>query len=122
MAWLDYDGLLYFWQKIKAKLNDKVDKVEGKGLSSNDFTAAEKNKLAGIEAGANNYSHPTSSGNKHIPSGGSAGQILRWSKDGEAQWALITTQLIAHLRVQPVPQPVAQVLSPPLLLIMLVSF
>lgn len=86
MAWLDYDGLLYFWQKIKAKLNDKVDKVEGKGLSSNDFTAAEKNKLAGIEAGANNYSHPTSSGNKHIPSGGSAGQILRWSKDGEAQW------------------------------------
>lgn len=48
MAWLDYDGLLYFWQKIKAKLNDKVDKVEGKGLSSNDFTAAEKNKLAGI--------------------------------------------------------------------------
>jgi hypothetical protein len=86
MAWLDYDGLLYFWQKIKAKLNDKVDKVEGKGLSSNDFTAAEKNKLAGIEAGANNYSHPTSSGNKHIPSGGSAGQILRWSKDGEVQW------------------------------------
>lgn len=30
MAWLDYDGLLYFWQKIKAKLNNKVDKVEGK--------------------------------------------------------------------------------------------
>lgn len=86
MAWLDYDGLLYFWQKIKAKLNDKVDKVEGKGLSSNDFTAAEKNKLAGIEAGANNYSHPTSSGNKHIPSGGQSGQILRWSGDGSATW------------------------------------
>ena len=48
MAWLDYDGLLYFWQKIKAKLNDKVDKAEGKGLSSNDFTTPEKNKLAGI--------------------------------------------------------------------------
>lgn len=64
----------------------QIYKAEGKGLSSNDFTTAEKNKLAGIEAGANNYSHPTSSGNKHIPSGGSAGQILRWSKDGEAQW------------------------------------
>lgn len=86
MAWLDYDGLLYFWQKIKAKLNDKVDKVEGKGLSSNDFTAAEKNKLAGIEAGANNYSHPTSAGNKHIPAGGQSGQILRWSGDGSATW------------------------------------
>lgn len=32
------------------------------------------------------YTHPTSSGNKHIPSGGSAGQILRWSADGTAVW------------------------------------
>ena len=32
---------------------DKVDKVDGKGLSSNDYTDAEKNKLNGIEAGAN---------------------------------------------------------------------
>lgn len=86
MAWLDYDGLLYFWQKIKTKLADKVDKVEGKGLSTNDFSAAYKTKLDGIANGANNYSHPTSSGNKHIPAGGSAGQILRWSSDGTAQW------------------------------------
>lgn len=33
------------------------------------------------------YSHPTSSGNKHIPSGGSAGQFLKWSADGTAVWA-----------------------------------
>lgn len=59
MAWLDYDGLLYFWQKVKMKLNTKVDKVEGKGLSSNDFTSAEKTKLAGIAEGANKYIHPT---------------------------------------------------------------
>ena len=32
---------------------DKVDKVNGKGLSSNDYTDTEKNKLSGIEAGAN---------------------------------------------------------------------
>lgn len=32
------------------------------------------------------YTHPTTSGNKHIPSGGSAGQILRWSADGTAAW------------------------------------
>ena len=32
------------------------------------------------------YTHPTSSGYKHIPSGGSAGQILRWSSDGTAVW------------------------------------
>lgn len=32
------------------------------------------------------YTHPASSGNKHIPSGGSSGQILRWSADGTAVW------------------------------------
>ena len=86
MAYLDNDGLLYLWTKLKALFADKVDKVDGKGLSTNDYTTAEKNKLGGIAANANNYSHPTSSGNKHIPSGGAAGQILRWSKDGEATW------------------------------------
>ena len=32
------------------------------------------------------YTHPTSAGNKHIPAGGSSGQILRWSADGTAVW------------------------------------
>lgn len=36
----------------------KVDKVEGKGLSTNDYTTPEKNKLAAIEAGANKYVLP----------------------------------------------------------------
>ena len=53
MKYLDYDGLLYFWGKIKDKLSGKVDKVSGKGLSTNDYTTTEKNKLAGIAAGAN---------------------------------------------------------------------
>lgn len=34
------------------QLNNKVDKVSGKGLSTNDYTTPEKTKLAGIEAGA----------------------------------------------------------------------
>ncbi len=33
-------------------VDNKVDKVTGKGLSTNDYTTAEKNKLAGVEAGA----------------------------------------------------------------------
>ena len=37
---------------------NKVDKVTGKGLSTNDYTTAEKNKLAGIAESANNYSLP----------------------------------------------------------------
>lgn len=82
MEFLSYDGLLYFCQKIKALLAGKVDKIDGKGLSTNDFTTAEKNKLAGLK----NYIHPTTSGNKHIPAGGSANQILGWSADGTAKW------------------------------------
>ena len=46
--------------RAKAVEDTKVDKVEGKQLSTNDYTTDEKNKLANIEAGANNYIHPTS--------------------------------------------------------------
>lgn len=37
----------------------KVDKLVGKGLSTNDYTTVEKNKLATIAEGANKYVHPT---------------------------------------------------------------
>lgn len=57
MAYLDSNGLLYFWQKIKTLLAGKVDAVSGKGLSTNDYTTADKNKLAGLS----NYSLPTAS-------------------------------------------------------------
>lgn len=45
---------------VNTALATKVDKETGKGLSANDFTDALKTKLDGIEAGANNYTHPTS--------------------------------------------------------------
>ena len=41
-----------FATTITEKIASKVDKVEGKGLSTNDYTTAEKQKLAGIAAGA----------------------------------------------------------------------
>lgn len=43
---------------IYTALAGKVDTETGKGLSSNDYTDAEKTKLGGIEANANNYSLP----------------------------------------------------------------
>lgn len=52
--YLDYDGLLYLWGKIKTLFAGKVDKVDGMGLSTNDYTTAEKNKLSEIEEGATN--------------------------------------------------------------------
>lgn len=43
-------------------------------------------KLNGIESNANNYIHPTTTGNRHIPTGGEIGQILKWSADGTGIW------------------------------------
>lgn len=52
-------------------------------------TAVTKADITGLGIPAQDtvYTHPTSSGNKHIPSGGSAGQFLKWSADGTAVWA-----------------------------------
>lgn len=69
-----------------AKIANKVDKVEGKQLSTEDYTTAEKTKLGGIADNANNYTHPTTAGNKHIPAGGTPGQILVNTGDGTAEW------------------------------------
>lgn len=64
---LDQEGVKYLWSKISmedypnndtlvAVLNaideTKQDKIIGKGLSTNDFTTEEKNKLAAIQEGA----------------------------------------------------------------------
>lgn len=56
------------------------------GTTNKAYTATEKNKLSGIDTGANNYTHPTTSGNKHIPTGGASGQVLKYSADGTATW------------------------------------
>lgn len=49
---LDENGLTYLWSKIKGRF---VERVSGKGLSTNDYTTAEKNKLASLS----NYTHPS---------------------------------------------------------------
>ena len=49
---LDENGLTYLWSKIKGTF---VAQQSGKGLSTNDYTTAEKNKLAGLR----NYTHPS---------------------------------------------------------------
>ncbi len=74
-------------EAFTTELKNKLDGLEtGKGLSSNDYSTTEKAKLAGVEAQANKYIHPNTSGNKHVPSGGSSGQVLKWQSDGTAKW------------------------------------
>lgn len=56
-AWLNW----FFnrvWKAIKELQEKAVEKVDGKGLSTNDYSTDDKTKLAGIEAGANKYVHP----------------------------------------------------------------
>jgi hypothetical protein len=52
IEYLDKSGLTLLISKIKTALGGKVDVVSGKGLSTNDYTNAEKNKLSGIASGA----------------------------------------------------------------------
>lgn len=79
------------WQSCRLGQSDYVRSKTAIGWSAwtetPDFTTTLKSKLDGISAGANNYVHPTSSGNKHIPSGGASGQILLYSGDGTVTWS-----------------------------------
>jgi hypothetical protein len=52
VIWGDITGDLLNQTDLIGALDLKVDKVAGKGLSEEDYTTAEKSKLAGIEAGA----------------------------------------------------------------------
>lgn len=47
--YLNFEGLSYFLNKLFDRFNQKVDKVDGKGLSTNDYTDEEKAKLFNIE-------------------------------------------------------------------------
>lgn len=90
---------------LNAAIGGKVDKVAGKGLSANDFTDVLKTKLEGIATGATKveksatngsikmngaettvYTHPTGAGNIHLPTGGTAGQVLRAAGSGAGAW------------------------------------
>lgn len=98
--YLNEDGVLYLWQKLKALFAGKVDKVEGKGLSTNDFTTEEKNKLAGIAAGADvseqysNFTGATSS------AAGTSGLVpaptsMNWTDllRGDGRWCTLSLSL-----------------------------
>ena len=54
MPFLDLEGLQILWSNILSKLSNKVDHVEGKQLSTNDFTNEEKSKLKELYSKAHN--------------------------------------------------------------------
>lgn len=78
--WFGNVALVTLISKIKSLADTKVDKVEGKGLSTNDYTTEEKTKLAGIEEGANKYELPKAT--KDVLGGMKVGAGLVVDADG----------------------------------------
>ena len=56
------------------------------GLSQINFTSSDHSKLNGIASSANNYSHPSGSGNNHMPSGGTVGYVIINTSSGQGSW------------------------------------
>lgn len=95
LPFLDKDGVIFLWAKIKTLVSGKVDKVEGKGLSSNDFTNDEKTKLEELE----NYTLPVATAT--MLGGVKAGSGVTINEDGvistnsetvNVTWANITNK------------------------------
>lgn len=92
-------------EALNTAIHNKVDKVDGKGLSTHDFTDEYKAKLDNladnstrVEASENNgnilvdgeevvvYTHPDEDGWKHLPANGTEGQALTVDSEGNAIW------------------------------------
>ena len=74
------------------KTNGLVVDANGLGIepasatSAGAMSASHYKKLENIEEGANKYVHPTDAGYKHLPAGGTAGQILTSTGSGNGEW------------------------------------
>ena len=78
------------------KLSLKVNGTEVSSFTANQSAASTFEFTSGASLGDGTikvngtsmtvYTHPTTAGNKHIPSGGSSGQFLGWNSDGTAKW------------------------------------
>lgn len=88
---------VYTKEQVDTSLSGKVDKISGKGLSTNDFTTAYKTKLEGIAEGANNYVHPVGDGNLHVPATGTSNNgkvLMAGSSAGSLTWTALTSSNI----------------------------
>ena len=99
MAFLNKDGLKYLLSIIKNALNKKVDKETGKGLSTNDYSTTEKNKVDTA------YTHSQSS---HAPANAQKNVIETITIGGAKQTVTGTT---AALPAYPTTLPASDVSS-----------
>ena len=90
-------GEKYIWNN-KGTYSKPSGGIPASDLAESYYLASNPNGYTKTEASTTNgkikingtdttvYTHPTTAGNKHIPSGGSSGQFLGWSADGTAAW------------------------------------
>lgn len=94
-----WNGLIYQNNsETGVDLNNKVDKVSGKGLSTNDYTTEEKNKLAGIETGANKTvadSALSSSSTNPVQN-----KVIKESLDNKSDMSAVGLRLVASSVLQ----------------------
>lgn len=95
MAWITVNNLTRFANGFAAAalgmFAKKTDIPASLPASGGDAdTVSGHTVLTNVPSGAKFtdtvYMHPTTAGNKHIPEGGSSGQILRWDASGTAVW------------------------------------
>lgn len=98
---VDLENLIFFKQGVDSEISSVVESIEDyiensipdslpvNGGNADTVNGHSVNADVPEDAKFTDtvYTHPTTSGNKHIPSGGSSGQFLKWSADGTAVWA-----------------------------------
>ena len=90
-AKLANDGVTY----AKIQNVSATDRILGRDSAGagivEEITPANLRTMNNVADGANAYAHPTSAGNKHIPSGGSSGDYLKYSSSGTAVWSSLAS-------------------------------
>lgn len=82
-----------FGQNLADHKSSKSDHAAATTTDNGFMSSTDKSKLNGIAANANNYSHPTTDGNKHVPANGTtnSGKVLKASATaGTYTWEAVT--------------------------------
>lgn len=78
---------------IKVNTETTGQKIDSEGeiviKQSGATTVSRSGNILTISSTDTKYSHPTTTGNKHIPSGGATNNFLQWASDGTATWSTV---------------------------------
>ena len=99
------DKTIHISAKEREDWNEKAEKSTATQTENGLLSAKDKEKLDGIDAGANKYTHPATDGNKHVPATGTTndGKILMaGSTSGNFAWKHPTfTQAASRANLTP---------------------